>query len=403
MATGTTPSEMRLAWWGNPTRDERTIKVADLYMGAHPKVKIETETTGWAGYWDKMNTQAAAASLPDLMQHDYAYMLQWVQRKQLLPLDEYVQSGVLDLSNVDASYLQPGKVDGKLYGVNLGSNAVCLTYDPAVLAKAGIPEPDSTTWTWEDFEKMALTIYQKTGVKTMPFFTTDPKVGFDNMIRQTGASTYAKNGGGLGFTDTTVLKEYYAIQLRLLASGALIDPETAFINVTQAESEFAKGHSWVEWIWSNQYVATQAGANRPLKLALLPQIKNPKQKGTFIKASMFFAIPASAKNPKDAAAFISYFTNDLAANEVLMGERGVPVATKVRTQLSKEVNEVNQQIFQLIDLAGKNSSPIDPPDPSKGGEFLKMFRDETMEILMKKVSIDEGVKSIMEQGNAILK
>jgi multiple sugar transport system substrate-binding protein len=395
-------SSMRLAWWGNPTRDERTIKASELYMQQHPEVKIETETTGWSGYWDKMNTQAAAGSLPDLMQHDYAYMLQWVNRNQLKPLDAYVKSNVIDLSDVNPSFLESGKVNGKLYGVNLGSNAVCLTYDPAVLKAAGIPEPDDTTWTWDDFERIALTIYQKTGVKTMPFFATDPKVGFDNLIRQSGAATYASDGKGLGFTDSSVLKEYYAIQLRLLEAGALIDPEVAFVNTTPAESEFAKGRSWVEWLWSNQFVAYQAGANRSLKLALLPQIKNPVKKGTFLKASMFFAIPASAKNPDEAAKFINAFTNDIGLNDILMGERGVPIATKVREHMSGKLDEVNQEIFAYIGHAAENSSAIDPPDPPKSGEFLKMFRDQSMAILMKQVSLDEGVKTIMEKGNQIL-
>jgi multiple sugar transport system substrate-binding protein len=250
---------------------------------------------------------------------------------------------------------------------------------------------------------MAIQIYQKTGVKTMPFFVTDPKVGFDNMIRQSGASTYAKDGHGLGFTDTAILKEYFQIQLRLMEAGALVDPEVAFVNATQNETEFAKGHSWVEYIWSNQYVATQAGANRPLELALLPLIKNPVKKGTFLKASMFFAIPASAKNPEEAAKFISYVTNDIAVNDVLLGERGVPVATKVREHMAGVVNDINKQIFAFVGHAADNSSTIDPPDPAKSGEFLKMFRDETMSILMKQVTVDQGVADIMKKGNEILK
>jgi multiple sugar transport system substrate-binding protein len=154
-----TSSTMRLAWWGNPTRDERTLKAVEMFMAKYPEIKIETETTGWAGYWDKMNTQAAAGSLPDLMQHDYAYMLQWVSRNQLADLTPYVQKGIIDLSKINDSFLSGGRVNGKLYGISLGTNAVCLTYDPAVLAKAGIAEPDSTTWTWEDFERIALEIY----------------------------------------------------------------------------------------------------------------------------------------------------------------------------------------------------------------------------------------------------
>lgn len=403
-ATAETPKEstMRLAWWGNPTRDERTYKAVELFMAKYPEIKIETETTGWGGYWDKMNTQAAAGSLPDIMQHDYAYMLQWVQRNQLADLTPYVQKGIIDLSKINDSFLSGGRVEGKLYGISLGTNAVCLTYDPAVLAKAGIAEPNSATWTWEDFERIALEIYKKTGVQTIPFFTTDPKVGFDNLIRQSGASTYGKNGG-LGFTDPSVLREYYAIQLRLLDAGALIKPEIGFVSVTPEEGQFAKGNSWVEFIWSNQFVSTQAAAKRPLKLALLPNIKGAKAKGTFLKPSMFFSIPAKAENPEAAAKFLNFFLNDMEVNDYLMGERGVPIPDDVRDHMATKVNEINKQIFDYITLASKNSGPIDAPDPAGSGEFLKMVRDVTQEILLKKVTLDAGVAKLMARGNEILK
>lgn len=393
---------MRLAWWGNPTRDERTLKAVDMFMAKNPSIKIETETTGWAGYWDKMATQAAAGSLPDLMQHDYAYMLQWVSRNQLADLTPYVQKGIIDLSKVNESFLSGGKVNGKLYGISLGTNAVCLTYDPAVLAKAGIAEPDSTVWTWEDFERIALEVYRKTGVQTIPFFTTDPKVGFDNMIRQTGAATFGTTG--LGFTDTSVLREFFAIQLRLLDAGALIKPEVAFVNVTPEEGALAKGESWVEFLWSNQYVSAQAAAKRPLKLALMPNIKNAKAKGTFLKPSMFFSIPATAENPEAAAKFLNYFLNDIELNNsVLLGERGVPIPDDVRGAMAGVVDPINKQIFEYISLASNNAGPIDPPDPAASGEFLKMFRDVTMEILLKRISLNDGVAKIMTKGNQILK
>ena len=400
-AEETDSNTMRLAWWGNPTRDERTYKAVEMFEAKNPGVTIETETTGWSGYWDKMNTQAAAGSLPDLMQHDYAYMLQWVERNQLADLTPYVDKGIIDLSKINDSFLTGGRVDGKLYGISLGTNAVCLTYDPAVLKKAGISQINSATWTWADFERIALQVYQKTGVQTMPFFTTDPKVGFDNMIRQTGASTYGDNG--LGFTDPAALREFYAIQLRLLDAGALIKPETAFVTVIPEEGAIAKGETWVEFIWSNQFVSTQAAAQRPLEIALLPNLKNAKAKGTFLKPSMFFSIPASAENPELAAKFLNYFVNDIKVNDMLMGERGVPIPDDVREHMSTMVDPINKQIFDYISLASKNAGPIDAPDPAGSGEFLKMVRDVTQEILMKRVSLDEGVAKIMSRGNEILK
>lgn len=398
----TSQSTMRLAWWGNPTRDAKTYAAIDAYKAANPNVNIEPETTGWGGYWDKMNTQAAAGNLPDLMQHDYAYMLQWVTRNQLRDLTPYVDSGVIDLSKVADANLSGGRVDGKLYGISLGSNAVCIIYDKNLLAQAGISF-DDTTWTLADFERIALEVYTKTGVKTLPFFTTDPKVGFDNLIRQTGRPFFAADGKSLGFTDPTVLREYFAVQLRLLDAGALVNPEIAFVTVSPEEGDFAKGTSWIQYCWSNQVVSEQAAAGRPVEIALMPSIANSQRAGTFLKPSMFFSIPAGAENPDEAARFLNYFINDIEINNtVLLGERGVPIPDDVREAMSQVVDPINRQIFEFISKAAQHSSAIDPPDPAAAGEVLKLFRDVTQEILGKRLTLDAGVAKIMNDANAIL-
>src|SRR5689334_12369697 len=71
---------LRLAWWGNPTRDARTLEVAKMYMAQNPNVTIETETTSFTGYWDKLAAQSAANNLADIIQHDYAYITQYATK-----------------------------------------------------------------------------------------------------------------------------------------------------------------------------------------------------------------------------------------------------------------------------------------------------------------------------------
>ena len=126
-------------------------------------------------------------------------MLQWVTRNQLADLTPYIKDGTIDLSKVNDSFLTGGMVDGKLYGISLGTNAVCLTYDPAVLAKAGIAKPDTATWTWDDFERIAIEVYRKTGVQTIPFFTTDPR----GQASDPAAGDVLFGTTGLGFTDVS--------------------------------------------------------------------------------------------------------------------------------------------------------------------------------------------------------
>ncbi len=401
-AASSAKTELRLAWWGNPTRDERTLKVVDLYQQKFPNVVIDPETVGWGGYWDRVNTQVAAGNLPDVMQHDYAYMLQWISRNQLTDLTPLIQKNAINLTGVDDSYISGGRVAGKVYGVSLGTNAICFVYDPAVLAKAGIAEPQAD-WTWADFERISIEIFRKTGVQTTPLFTTDPKVGFENWIRQTGSPFYAPDGKTLGFSDAAALKEYFDVQLRLKASGALVNPESAFINKTPQEGEFAMGVSWVTYLWSNQVVAEAAAAKRPIKIVLPPKIAGAKRPGTYLKPSMFFAIPGTTKNLDEAAKFVNFFLTDIEANKILLGERGVPIIPSVRDAVKASVDPVMGQVFDYISLVGKgNASPIDPPDPAASGEVLKFFRDTTQAVLLGAISSSEGADRIIRQSNAIL-
>jgi multiple sugar transport system substrate-binding protein len=397
---------LRLGWWGNPTRDARTIKVVEMYQALNPNVTIQTETVGWGGYWDKLSTQAAAGNLPDVIQMDYAYITQWVKNDQLLDLGPYVKSKKLDLTGVADTFTSGGKVKNKLYGISLGTNATCMIYDPAILQKAGVSEP-TPEWTWADLEKMALDVYNKTGAKVPPLGgATDPRVVFDNMIRQTKKAFFnPKDGTSLGFTDTKLLTEWFDMNLRLLKAGAMTKADVAFGGaVSPQETDLAKGKEWLgPAFWSNQVVMQQAAMNRPVGVALMPRIAKSKQPGTYLKPSMFFSVTKKSANKDEAVKFVNYFLNDIEANKVLLAERGIPIIPKVRDTLKGMVDPVNKQIFDYIDLVGnKNASPIDPPDPPGAGEVLKAFLTINQEVLYQMTSPKDAAAKFMKQANDIL-
>jgi multiple sugar transport system substrate-binding protein len=393
---------MRLTWWGNTIRDEQTLKVVELFKSKNPGTTIDTETTGWGGYWDKVNTQAASGSMPDVMQQDYAYIGQWARRNQLLDLTSYVNDGTIDVSQIPDSVIASGKIDGKLYGILLGTSAFSMAYDPAVLQKAGIPAIDSKTWTWHDFENIAVAVYEKTGVRTLPFDPVEPFTVLENWIRQTGTSFYSSDGKKLGFTDTAVLKEFWDIQLRLLDRGVLIPASEAFVQASIEEDHLSRGTSWVKYIWNTQIAAAAAAAGRPLDLLILPRIEQYRRPGTFLKPSMFFSIPASAANHALAAKFLNFFVNDLEANDIIVGERGVPAASNVRENLANKV-DVNQKIaFAFLSQVADYSSPVDPPDPGASGEVRALLRDTTVQVLNKSITAAEGVTRFMTRANQIL-
>lgn len=392
---------LRVAWWGNPTRDERTIEVIEMYQKANPHITIEYETTGWAGYWDKLAAQAAANNLPDVIQHDYAYITQYASQNLLLDLTPYVQANQLDLTGVADTFISGGRLEEKLYGISLGTNAFALVYEPGVLEEAGLPMP-APDWTWADFERMTAKIYNETGILSPVFCTTDPKFVVENMYRQTGQSFFDQSGTMLGFTDPVLLIEFFNIQLRLLKAGMMTRVENAFIDKTPEESDFALGKEWNGFFWSNQFVMMQNAVGRPLDLAFSPQISGSKQPGTYLKPSMFFTVANASRNKDEAVDFVNYFINDLEANKVLLAERGIPIVPKVRDTLKGMVTPAERKVFDFIDLAGEYSSPIDPPEPAGSIEVTNLLRQIDQEVLYGMISPEEAADKFMQQANEIL-
>nr|WP_052487976.1 extracellular solute-binding protein [Paenibacillus sp. VKM B-2647] len=114
---------LRVGWWGSQDRANRTLNAIKLFEQKNPNIKISSEFLGWDGYWEKMSTEAAAKNLPDVMQMDDAYLPDYVQRGLLEDMTPYVTSGALNLKDVDDSYVAAGRLNNKLYALNLGANA----------------------------------------------------------------------------------------------------------------------------------------------------------------------------------------------------------------------------------------------------------------------------------------
>lgn len=106
-----------------------------MFEEKNPNIKVETEYASFNDYWTKMATEAAGKNLPDVFQMDYAYIGEYTARKLVEPLDQYSKADALNLKDVDETFLLGGRIDGKLYAVNLGANAPAIEYDPAIFEK----------------------------------------------------------------------------------------------------------------------------------------------------------------------------------------------------------------------------------------------------------------------------
>ncbi|PZE21642.1 ABC transporter substrate-binding protein [Paenibacillus xerothermodurans] len=388
--------ELRIAWWGSQDRHDRTLKAIELYEQQNPNVKLTAEFIAWDGYWDKLATQAAGKNLPDIIQQDYKYVNEYVARDLLVDLNPYVQSNTIDLRDADHLHTDGGKINNKLYAVNLGTNSLAIAYDPAMFAQAGVPEL-KPGYTWDDLAAAARQLKSKLGSDAygMPNFNSmDP---FKHLLREKGLWLYNEQANGLGYDNDQILVDYFKYFDALLKDGVVPTPQVTQ-DIKGLEDELiVHKKSPMHFFNSNQVVALQKAANRPLKLTILPDLPGGT-KGHFLKPSQFFSITKHSKHPEEAAKFINFFTNDLKANEILGAERGVPISSKVREHLGKSMGDAAKEMFGYIELAQQHAREIHPPDPEGSSKIEALFARIQEAVNYGELTPEQAAKQFREEG-----
>lgn len=361
-AGGDAKIELRIAWWGSQNRHDRTIAVIEQFEQLHPNIDIVYEFAGWGDYWTLMSTQAAGGNLADIMQQDYARLEEWVSRSLLAPLDDFVADGTLNFANVSESSLAGGRLGGKLYGVNLGTNSMTIVIDADKLAEAGLETPNPN-WTFDEFERVATELHEKLGIYGFTGNLTNEQ-WWKNIYLSLGQWVYNEDGTGLGYEDDQPFIDYLNMVKRLQDAGVTQSREQEIAAGGSVETDLiVTGQSAMTYVWSNQIVALTGAAGEGRNFILLPM---PRPAGgasaNYLKPSMFFSITSQARHPKEAAMFIDFFTNNVDANKVLMAERGVPVSSEVRAALEPLLDAPQKMMFDYIASIEPSVSPIPPPD-----------------------------------------
>ncbi len=391
---------LRVAWWGNQVRDERTEKALALYTEMNPNVTFELEPIGWAGYWDKLATQTAGGSLPDIIQQDYAFIGQYIDKGVLADLTPYVESGALNLDDVAPANLEGGRSGEGLYGVPLGMNALAYVYNKTLMDQMGYDAVDPD-WTWNDFQTLVTNAYTEHGIRSDAPLWDDPKFLLENLLRQNGKSVYNEAGNALGFDTTDELVTMFTMLADNTEAGAFPDPQEIAQKTTMEESLFVNDETLGGFIWSNFFVAYADLMDSELELTVMPNDENGAS-GLYLKPSQFFSVTESSEHKEEAAKVIDFITNSIEANEILLAERGVPIAATVRDGIKDSVSAEVAATFDYIALAENYATPISAPEPAGAAEVTKALKSIYEEVAYGVTTPEDGAERFIQEANSIL-
>jgi multiple sugar transport system substrate-binding protein len=335
---------VRFTFWGPDFYQQLTRQMVAGFTEAHPDIQVSTEPAEWSGYWDRLATQVAANDEPDVINMDGKYLSEYAGRGALADLE---QLEGLDLSGIAASDLDAGRVNGVLNAVSTGQNAWVVVVNPDLFAKAKVELPDDSTWTWDDFSRIATTI-SASGAAT-GFSGGGSYADLTIFLRQRGEDLWKADGMG---SSPAALTAWYQLYLDLQKSDATLSAAAAVEDGAGSleQQAFPTGKSAMTWAWTNQLASIrEAAGNEKITMLRPPSLDGTvARNGLFGKATMFWSVAARSAKQEQAATLVDYLLNDPGANKIQLVNRGVPSNPAALAAMGDGLTATDQEVVGFM-------------------------------------------------------
>ncbi|SFL45961.1 ABC transporter substrate-binding protein [Salibacterium qingdaonense] len=392
--------ELRMSWWGSQARHDMTEEIITMYEEENPNVTINTEFSGFDGYFERMAAQASGGNLPDIMQQNFGeYVNQYAGEGLLADLGPYIEDGTINLEGVEDTVVESGQVDGTQVGIPTGTNAMMVAYNPEAFEGTDVEMP-SNDWTWQEYMDITSGISEATGQYGVSY--TEPDNFFEYYLRENGKAMFNEDGTGLGYEDDQLLADYFSMMKQQIDNE--VSPDYSVVDQIQGlEDELiTRGETSIHIKnWSNQFQTLQNTTDTPLEIAMMPGENNDQ--GMFQKPSMLWSIGENSEHKEQAADFINFYTNTVEVFEVIGGDRGVPIKPDVREALRESgLTEAQEKIFDYLDVVAENSSAPDTNFPASASEVLQALKDTDEMVMYGEMTPQEGAEHFRQEAESIL-
>ena len=182
--------------------------------GKNISIKInKVPCTGWPEYYQKVITQMAGGSAPDIGRIAESYMPMLINKGQVADLTDYMAED-FDMSRYyEKTFENSAFVDGHYYGLPSGLNYYLVYYNKDMFDAAGLEYP-SSDWnkasSFDEYREMAKALTGGEGANKTYGFAAGPYMAAIGMFNKSlgGNNVFDENGNPT--MNDTVTKEVYA-------------------------------------------------------------------------------------------------------------------------------------------------------------------------------------------------
>lgn len=386
---------LRFAWWGSDSRHKATLEAIELYKEKYPNVTIEAEYGGFDGYEQKIKTQLAGGSAPDIMQLDQPWLPELAKGTLLLDLNNQ-QS--LDIKGFNDNFLKDFSIfNNMLVGLPTGTNARIMIFNKTLADKMGVPT--DLTWTWDNLLEEGKKLHDQD--EKMFLLNSDTGL-ISNMLRsilrQKSNSPLIKDDYSLSFSkgDATdaldwIQKAYQVGVFQPLGESQLFSGKTDQ-NPKWINQEVVGAEAWSSEISKFKGTLPKDVTTK----TVLPALdKGSKTGAALIRPSQVISINGKSENPEEAIKFVNWFLNDKEAALVLGDVRAVPAVDSSKKAIV-DANKLDKDVSLAVDL-GTQSQAIPDNAISNNTELGAILNDVIQGIAFGKQTPEQGADDLIKR------
>ena len=346
------PVELRFSWWGGNEVHRTLLASVREFERRHPDIKVKTEYTGWAGYLERLTTQIAGETAPDVMQINWNWLVLFSRHGDGFH-DLEALSDVIDLDQFDAEAKAMGRVKGRLNALPTSMAARLFYFNATTFAKANVPIPQ----TWDDLLAAGPLFRSRLGDDWYPLDLT-----LQDVVALTRARYVQQHGRELldesckcltaSAQDLAEMARFYQqlVDAHVVPSARF---RASFGYVAAQElrpwinGRFAGTYQWISSV--GKFIDTLAPGQK-VELAPHPMLAGARDAGLMYRPAMMLTINAHTEHPRESALLVDFLLNDPVATELMALKRGVPVSARAVQTLadSKQLQGMSVQGIEHV-------------------------------------------------------
>jgi multiple sugar transport system substrate-binding protein len=388
------PKSLNVAQWGTAQRADLYKSALGLFQQNNPGVTTDLQFADLSSYNDRLTTQAASKSLPDVLWMRDDRVGLYGSSKALLDLTPFLGKSIMT-SSLSATAADDGRVGNGVFALPSHYVGQAVIVNAPYLQQRGV-DYEQQVKTWDDLAALARQLNDPSskmwGINDPTLDTTQRHL--QAWIRQAGQELFAPDGS-LGFTADT-FATWLDFWDKLRKDGIIPPPDvqTQAVAGGMATNTIVTNQTAIILASSNGLTQVQRLTQTPLAMFSIPEVAGGSKDWWFFPP-ILLSIGANTRSPQLSATLVDFFLNSVPAGQITRVDQGAPSSAAVRDALVPDLAPPEAAFVQQISREMTYPARALPVLPQASAAVIQAQIDTGQQVAFGKQSVSQAVDTFM--------